>query len=78
MDVQLTKHALERMVRYRVPAKLVFETLRTPDSTVDGHSGRLIAQKVLNGYILRVVYEVEEGLRTVVTVYKARRDRYEI
>ena len=42
------------------------------------HGGRQIAQKKLDGYVLRVVYEKQSHKKVVVTVYKARRERYEI
>jgi hypothetical protein len=66
------------MARYGVDEKAVLETLRDPDAVVDGHSGRRIAQRSLNDYLLRVVFEGDREDAVVVTVYRARRDRYEV
>ena len=57
---------------------MVRETLRNPDREVPGYGGRQIAQKKLNGYVLRVVYEKQNHEKVVITVYKAKRERYEI
>ncbi|MBI4442865.1 MAG: DUF4258 domain-containing protein [Acidobacteria bacterium] len=66
------------MQRYNVDQAMVEETLATPDSEVQGYGGRQIAQKKLNGYVLRVIYEKENHKKVVVTVYKAKRKRYEV
>jgi len=52
--------------------------MENPDSVVEGHSGRKVAQKKLNGYVLRVIYEEKKGINVIVTVYKAKSERYEI
>ena len=78
MEIKILNHARQRMQRYNVEHAIVEETLKNPDSEVEGYAGRRIAQKKLNGYVLRVVYEKQNHKRIVVTVYKARRERYEI
>lgn len=78
MNVRFTAHARKRMARYGIGEGRVREALQKPDVVVDGHSGRRIAQKILNGYVLRVVYEAPDGARVVVTVYPAKRDRCEV
>ena len=57
---------------------MVKETLEKPDNVADGYNNRKIAQKKLNGYVIRVVYEEDDSTEIVVTVYKARSGRYEI
>lgn len=66
------------MLRYNVDQATVEETLQNPDSEVPGYGGRQIAQKKLDGYVLRVVYEKQNRKTIVVTVYKARREKYEV
>jgi hypothetical protein len=66
------------MDRYGIPEDDVHHALSQPDETVPGHSGRNVAHKALDGYVLRVVYEEVEGLLVVVTVYRARRSRYAV
>lgn len=78
MTVSFTAHARARMARYGIDETTVHRALKEPDSVVGGHSGRRIAQLALNGYILRVVFEGPRSSAVVVTVYRARRDRYEV
>ena len=78
MEIKILHHARQRMQRYNVDQAMVEETLTNSDSEVPGYGGRQIAQKRLDGYVLRVVYEKENYEKVVVTVYKAKRERYEI
>ena len=78
MEIKILYHARQRMQRYNVEQVTVEETLANPDSEVVGYGGRRIAQKKLNGYVLRVIYEKQNHKKIVVTVYKAKRERYEI
>ena len=78
MKIRITAHAENRMEKYDLSRSLVVKSMEDPDSIIDGHSGRKIAQKKLNGYVLRVIYEEEKGINVIVTVYKAKSERYEI
>jgi len=78
MEIELTKHARERMEEYNVTESLVKETLSNPNFIVEGYGNRKIYQKKLNSYVLRVIVEDEKGIKRVVTVYKARSERYGI
>ena len=75
--IRVTAHARGRMAKYGVEESLVRDALEKPSSLLEGHSGRKIAQKKLNGYVLRVVFKKENDVFIVVTVYKARSERYE-
>jgi hypothetical protein len=66
--VRITTHARQRMARYGIPQTMVHGVLGDPDQVLPGHSGRMIAQKALNGYVLRMVDEEEDGVIVVVTV----------
>ena len=78
MEITILRHARERMEAYNVDERLVAETLHNPDREIPGYGGRMIAQKKLNGYVLRVIYEKGTNTKVVITVYKARRERHEI
>lgn len=75
MDLRITDHARCRMRLYGIEEQLVRSTIEEPDATIPGHSGRSIAQKVVNEHLLRVIVEGTDPV-VVVTVYPARRDRY--
>ncbi|KXB07269.1 hypothetical protein AKJ52_00585 [candidate division MSBL1 archaeon SCGC-AAA382C18] len=66
------------MKKYGITPTLVRKGMNNPDSIVDGHSDRKIAQKKLNDHILRIIFEEEKNKSVIVTVYKARRGRYGI
>lgn len=74
----ITAHARERMEKYGLSEELIFDCLMNPALIIGGYDGRKIAQKLLNDYVLRVVYEETDGFYVVVTAYKTKRDRYEI
>jgi hypothetical protein len=77
MRIRFTKHALSRMKEYDIPESEVLAAIAQPDKVVQGHRDRKIAQKAVNGHVIRIVYEEAEDLIVVVTVYRARRERYE-
>ncbi len=78
MNLKITKHARERMMQYDISRNLVHKGFEDPDSVVPGDLGREIAQKRLNGHILRIIFQKEKDKNVIITVYKARSERYEI
>jgi YD repeat-containing protein len=54
---------------------MVTQAVMKPDEVVKGHHERKVAHKLVNGHVLRVIYD-ENDFVTVVTVYIARRERY--
>lgn len=78
MKILITTHAGERMAKYDLKEQAVKNCLEKPDLIVEGKEGRKIAQKRLNGYVLRVIYEETENNYVVITTYKAKSERYEI
>jgi len=82
-QVILSKHA-ENKIRFLkehgfpLTERQVVETVMNPDKVLKGKEGRLVCQKIINKkHVLRVIYEKHKGLKWVVTVYPARRERYE-
>lgn len=78
MHIEILPHARERMAVYNVLEEMVKAALEKPDKIVESYGGRKIAQKMLNGYVLRVIYEEKNSTKIVITVYKAKSGRYEI
>jgi len=66
------------MAEYGITEQQVRQALTDPDTSVDGHSGRTIAQRQENGKVLRVIYEQTGDIKTVVTTYRAEADRYDV
>ena len=76
MKIIIPHYAKERIKTYNLTEDLVRDALINPDETVKGYEGRLVAHKLLNEHLLRVVYiKIEEGLK-VITVYSAKKERY--
>lgn len=78
MNIEIITHAKDRMSIYGITEEFAKSAVENPDSVVEGQNNRKIAQKKLNGYILRVIYEERNSTKVIVTAYKARSDRYEI
>jgi len=73
MRVVFTSHSRDRMKKYNLSEELVLLTLQEPDCVLEGKFGRKIAQ-LDEKHLLRVIYE--ERAASVVTCYKARKERY--
>jgi len=71
-----THHALERINQWGLSAESVLETLLYPEEVVVGHRGRYIAHKRYGDHLIRAVYEYDETLPVLITVYFPRHDRY--
>lgn len=64
MKIIIPPYAQERIKAYNLTEELVKDAIRNPDEIVKGYEGKLIAHKLLNGYVLRGVYlKAEEGVK---------------
>lgn len=77
-NIKILNHARRRMQTYNVSEELVREAIDRPDSELESYGNRRIAQKKLGRYVLRIIYEYEGEEKIVVTVYKARAERYDL
>jgi len=69
-------YAQARIKTYNLTEQLVKDTIRKPDEIIKGYGGRLIAHKLLDKHLLRVVYLKQEENIKVITVYPAKKERY--
>jgi len=69
-------HALDRIQKWRLTPELVAETMLLPEEIVSGHRMRYIAHKRYDDHLVRAVYEYEEEMPVLVTVYFPYADRY--
>lgn len=76
MDIIISKHTKERITRYNLTEKTVIEAIKNPDENVEGYAGTIIAHKLLDKHLLRVVYIKEKESIKVITVYPAKKERY--
>lgn len=79
--IALSPHAkekLKRLVLIGVTADTAFKTIKQPESLISGYFGRKIAQSSLTDeLLLRVIYEETDNNILVITLYPAKRERYE-
>ena len=66
----------ERLNRWSIDTNKLFETLLYPEEVLTGHYGRFIAHKRYGTHIVRAVYEYDNDLPVVVTVYYPLATRY--
>ncbi len=76
MEIIITPHARARMIVYGITEEQMLAAIRTPERTVSGRGPRIVAEKRLNGKLVRVVYEIREQAVIVVTAYPASPERY--
>jgi len=76
LRILFTEHAVHRIRLWRLTARFVLRTLLFPEEVLRGHRGRFIAQRRQRKHVVRVVYEYEDKLAVVVTVYNPLAKRY--
>ena len=74
--VLLTFHAEDRMRLWDLSEQMVLETLLYPEETLTGHRGRYIAHRRYGSHLVRAVYEYEENVPVLTTVYYPYTNRY--
>ena len=62
------QHAMDRLREREISTELVIEAIRNPDR-IDSENERKIARKLIDGKLLRVIYEEEEAI-VVVSAYR--------
>ncbi|MBM4166769.1 MAG: hypothetical protein FJ218_07645 [Ignavibacteria bacterium] len=55
---------------------MVIETLLFPEEVLSGHYERFIAHRRYDKHLLRAVYEYEDGLPMLITIYFPYSERY--
>ncbi len=76
-DVVFIPHALERVNERGISKELVIEALTNPDKVGEGYLGRKVAQKNMDGKLIRVIYEEHEDKIIVITAYiTSKIDKY--
>jgi hypothetical protein len=55
---------------------MVVETLLSPEEVLIGHRGRFIAHRGYGDHVVRAVFEYQNRLPVLITVYFPYKDRY--
>ncbi|MHB9128498.1 MAG: DUF4258 domain-containing protein [Candidatus Humimicrobiaceae bacterium] len=63
---------------FKIDKSIIIETIKNPDILLGSYAGRVIIQKKYNNeYLIRIIVEIIESYIKVITVYPAKRRRYE-
>ncbi len=63
------QHALDRLKERGISEELVIEVIRNPDNIDTKSEGRKIAQKLIKGKLLRIVFDDKEESIVVISAY---------
>jgi hypothetical protein len=69
-------HAGERIRKWKLKEEIVIETLIMPEEVIVGHRNRYIAHRRYGDHLVRAVYEYEEALPVLLTIYFPYQHRY--
>lgn len=73
----MTAHATEQAAERQVDAEAVRAVLAEPEQVLEVRPGRVVAQRVLLEYMVRVFVDVDREPAEVVTVYRTSKiDKY--
>ncbi|WP_457550515.1 DUF4258 domain-containing protein [Archaeoglobus sp.] len=70
MKIKFIEHALERMKERGITKEEVIKAISEPDYVGKGYGEREVAQKLIDGKLLRVIYERHGDEIIVITAYK--------
>lgn len=76
MEIIYTEHAEENITERKLEKEIIEDILRNPDQVISSRFGRQIAQRTVNGKLLRVIYEQQSNIYIVVTAYFTGTERY--
>ena len=76
LDILFLFHATERMKKWGITDKMIVETLLSPEEVLIGHRGRFIGHRRYGDHVVRAVYEYQNRLSVLITVYFPYEGRY--
>ncbi|MBU4312375.1 MAG: DUF4258 domain-containing protein [Candidatus Omnitrophica bacterium] len=75
-EIIFTAHALQRIERWKLKELEAINALVFAEEVVIGHGNRFIAHKPRNKHIIRIIYEYQNDIPKVITVYVPSKTRY--
>ena len=75
-EIILTNHTLKRINCWRLKDLEVINALLFAEEVVIGHGNRFIAHKSRDKHIIRIIYEYQNNIPKVITVYVPSKERY--
>ncbi len=68
-QITFIQHAIDRLKERGISSEQVKEIVLNPDYT-DRLDGRKIAQKLINGKLIRVIYDEEKDVIIIISAYR--------
>jgi hypothetical protein len=69
-ELVFIQHALDRMKERNITEEMVIATLNYPDNIENSEENRKIAQRFIEGKLLRIIYEEDDEAISVVSAYR--------
>jgi hypothetical protein len=76
MNIVYTHYAQNTIKDREIDKQKILQTIFEYDEIVRGKEGRLIAQKLFENKLLRVIFEVHKKTYIVITAYYTNPERY--
>lgn len=76
IEILFLLHAIERIEKWEIKKEMIVETLLLPEEVLVGHGNRYIAHMRYGDHLVWAVYEYENDLPILLTVYFPYRKRY--
>ena len=77
IKILVTFHCINRLKKWGIEINKLLKSLINPEEVLKGHFKRYIAHKRYNNHLIRAVYEYDDSLPVVITVYFPYSTRYE-
>ncbi|MGD0728844.1 MAG: DUF4258 domain-containing protein [Candidatus Micrarchaeaceae archaeon] len=76
MKFVYTKHAEKKINERAIDKSIIEKALSNSDEIIKSPEGRLIAHKIVNRKLLRIIYVIKGNSYIIVTAYYTRPSRY--
>ena len=76
MKIEYTEYAEMKIAKRELSKTQIENVLKNPDKILEGKYGRKIAQKIVEGCLMRVIFEEQGNVYKVITVYYSKPERY--
>ncbi|MBI4649433.1 MAG: DUF4258 domain-containing protein [Bacteroidia bacterium] len=76
IQILFLHHSLERIEQWEINSEKIIETLIYPEEVMVGHRNRYIAHRRYGSHIVSAVYEYEEEMPVLITVYYPYLEKY--
>ncbi|MHA1646484.1 MAG: DUF4258 domain-containing protein [Promethearchaeota archaeon] len=70
MSIIYTKHSLLQMKNRKISPTQIESILKNPQKKTDDEFGNQVAQKIIDNYLIRVIYKIQDENIVIITAYR--------